>query len=95
MKIEEEFNGDERLVSPEPQYREPVNDNALRPKLLSEYIGQEQVKKSLEVFIGAARQRGNLLIMFFFMAFPALAKRHFLTLFQMKWPVTLKLLPAR
>ncbi len=74
MKIEEEFQGEKRLVSPEPQYREPVNDNALRPKMLSEYIGQEQVKKSLKVFIGAARQRGEPLDHVLFHGFPGLGK---------------------
>lgn len=74
MKIEEEFHGEERLVSPEPQHREPVNDNALRPKLLKEYIGQEQVKRSLAVFIGAARQRGEPLDHVLFHGFPGLGK---------------------
>jgi len=32
---------------------------SLRPKKLTGYIGQKQVKKSLEIFIKAARQRGR------------------------------------
>ena len=32
---------------------------SLRPRTLSEYIGQEKAKENLEVFISAARQRGD------------------------------------
>lgn len=74
MKIEEEFSGDDRLVSPEPQTFEPANDNALRPKKLQDYIGQQQVKKSLEVFIAAARNRGEPLDHVLFHGFPGLGK---------------------
>ena len=34
---------------------------SLRPRTLSEYIGQEKAKENLEVFISAARQRGEQL----------------------------------
>ncbi|PID77023.1 MAG: Holliday junction branch migration DNA helicase RuvB [Deltaproteobacteria bacterium] len=74
MKIEEEFSGSQRLVSPEPQPREPVNDNALRPKRLKDYIGQQQVRSSLEVFIAAARNRGEPLDHVLFHGFPGLGK---------------------
>lgn len=37
------------------------SDNPLRPKTLSEYIGQEKVKENLSVFIEAAKQRGEIL----------------------------------
>ena len=36
-------------------------DLTLRPKNLSEYIGQEKVKKNLEVYINAAQARGECL----------------------------------
>ncbi len=36
-------------------------DLTLRPKNLSEYIGQEKVKKNLEVYINAAKARGECL----------------------------------
>ncbi len=45
MNIEEDITGDNRLVNPQPQVREPATDNALRPQRLAEYIGQEQVRK--------------------------------------------------
>lgn len=36
-------------------------ENSLRPRALSEYIGQEKVKENLTVFIDAAKQRGDVL----------------------------------
>ena len=39
------MNHEERLVSPVAEQVEPV-DHALRPKLLDQYIGQEQLKSN-------------------------------------------------
>jgi Holliday junction DNA helicase RuvB len=36
-------------------------DRAIRPRTLAEYIGQQHVKTQMEIFIGAARQRGEAL----------------------------------
>ena len=36
-------------------------DTTLRPKLLAEFTGQEHLKKSLQVFLEAAKQRGEAL----------------------------------
>lgn len=74
MNIEEDLNGDDRLVSPDAQVREPANENSLRPKSLDEYIGQEQVRKSLSIFIQAARGRGEPLDHVLFHGFPGLGK---------------------
>ena len=49
-----------RLVSGEPEAFEPT-DKALRPQTLAEFVGQEQSKANLKVFIDAARQRGEAL----------------------------------
>jgi Holliday junction DNA helicase RuvB len=40
---------------------EEVIDRAIRPRLLADYIGQEQVKKQMGIFIQAARERGEAL----------------------------------
>ncbi len=40
---------------------EEALERALRPKLLDEYIGQAKAREQLEIFIGAARQRGEAL----------------------------------
>ena len=49
-----------RLVSGEPAPHERV-DRALRPQTLAEFVGQEQTKANLRVFIEAARARGEAL----------------------------------
>ncbi len=60
-----EFSGtperSNRIV--EPEYNEADTDieYSLRPKLLSEYIGQEKVKENMQVYIEAARKRGECL----------------------------------
>ncbi len=74
MSIEEEFGTENRLVDPEPVSREKANDNALRPKRLAEYIGQEQVRRSLDIFIKAALGRGEPLDHVLFHGFPGLGK---------------------
>ncbi len=47
---------DERLVSPE-HLQDDLTELSLRPKFLSEYIGQTNVKENLTVFIEAAKRR--------------------------------------
>jgi Holliday junction DNA helicase RuvB len=49
-----------RLVSGEPAPFEPA-DKAMRPQTLAEFVGQEQAKGNLRVFIEAARQRAEAL----------------------------------
>ncbi|WP_118984747.1 Holliday junction branch migration DNA helicase RuvB [Photorhabdus sp. CRCIA-P01] len=51
----------DRLVSAEVLQDDEVIDRAIRPKLLSEYVGQPQVCEQMEIFIQAARQRGDAL----------------------------------
>ncbi|HNT29816.1 MAG TPA: Holliday junction branch migration DNA helicase RuvB, partial [bacterium] len=51
----------DRLVTPRGSgVEEEVLDQTLRPRILSEYIGQEQVKKNLGIFMGAARKRQDV-----------------------------------
>jgi Holliday junction DNA helicase RuvB len=49
-----------RLVSGDPAAFE-ASDKALRPQTLAEFVGQEQSKANLKVFIEAARGRGEAL----------------------------------
>jgi Holliday junction DNA helicase RuvB len=54
--------GVERLQDPETESGvEAELDRSLRPKLLTDFVGQEQVKAQLGVFIEAARARGEAL----------------------------------
>lgn len=48
-------------LSPEPLQEDKSFEPGIRPKTLSEYIGQQEVKASLDVFITAARKRGEAL----------------------------------
>jgi Holliday junction DNA helicase RuvB len=66
-------NHEERLVSPVAEQIEPV-DHALRPKLLDQYIGQEQLKSNLSIAIKAAQARGEALDHVLFHGFPGLGK---------------------
>ncbi|MFC3067751.1 Holliday junction branch migration DNA helicase RuvB [Phenylobacterium soli] len=49
-----------RLVSGEPEAFEP-QDRALRPQTLAEFVGQEQAKANLRVFIEGAKNRAEAL----------------------------------
>lgn len=51
----------DRLISAEPFSEEEVLDRAIRPKLLAEYVGQPHVREQMEIFIQAAKQRGDAL----------------------------------
>src|SRR3546814_622707 len=51
-----------RLVTPKPvSPNEESIERALRPKALQEYVGQQRAREQLEIFIAAARKRGEAL----------------------------------
>jgi Holliday junction DNA helicase RuvB len=51
-----------RVMSAEPASpREEAIERALRPKLFDDYVGQTKVRDQLEIFIGAAKKRGEAL----------------------------------
>src|SRR6188508_3793736 len=51
-----------RVVAAQPSSpNEEALERALRPKGLSEYVGQAKTREQLEIFIGAARMRGEAL----------------------------------
>ena len=57
-----EFDFENRIVAPNMIAGESEeNDYSLRPKTLSEYIGQEKVKENLAIYIEAAKKRGDAL----------------------------------
>lgn len=51
----------DRFITTELMDEDIAQEGSLRPKLLRDYIGQEKVKKNLEVFISAARLRQEAL----------------------------------
>ncbi len=56
---EYEMDLENRFVAPEVTENDRDNELSLRPHTLEEYIGQEQVKENLSVFMQAARLRGE------------------------------------
>jgi len=50
---------DERLISPIERQGDAALDLSLRPRTLSEYIGQEKIKQNLDITIAAAKKRGE------------------------------------
>ncbi len=51
----------DRLVSGSAGHEDEVVDRAIRPRTLADYIGQPAVREQLEIFVGAARARGEAL----------------------------------
>lgn len=50
---------EKRIITTEFTDEDSRIENSLRPKTLKDYIGQEQVKKTLRVYIEAAKSRGE------------------------------------
>ncbi|MFN3689587.1 MAG: Holliday junction branch migration DNA helicase RuvB, partial [Fimbriimonadales bacterium] len=50
-----------RIVDPSRRLEEASSEATLRPQRLSEFVGQQQLKENLSVFIQAARGRGEAL----------------------------------
>ena len=53
--------GSERVISATGSVEEEAVDRAIRPKKLADYVGQEQVKAQMEIFVQAAVKRGEAL----------------------------------
>ncbi len=47
----------DRIISPTSKEEDIKLDQTLRPKTMTDFIGQDKVKKNLEIFIGAAKKR--------------------------------------
>lgn len=52
---------EKRLIDADMEQDEVVQERALRPRLLSEYVGQPQVSEQMDIFISAARGRQEAL----------------------------------
>ncbi len=63
----------ERLVAPEPGGQD-APDATIRPQSLGEFVGQRQLRDNLEIFIGAAKSRGEALDHVLFSGPPGLGK---------------------
>lgn len=52
---------EKRLIDAAVENYEEVQERALRPRLLADYVGQPQVNEQMEIFISAARARSEAL----------------------------------
>ena len=52
---------EDRLIMPVVQPKDEQVDKAVRPKNLADYVGQPVVREQMEIFIHAAKQRGEAL----------------------------------
>lgn len=52
---------EDRLTSSSAQIGDDDIYNSIRPKLLSDYVGQSRVREQMQIFISAAQQRGETL----------------------------------
>ncbi len=52
---------DRRFIQTEVQAEDEPVEKSLRPQRLAEYIGQEKTKSNLQIYIEAAKQRGDVL----------------------------------
>ncbi|PID86428.1 Holliday junction branch migration DNA helicase RuvB [Candidatus Gracilibacteria bacterium] len=67
-------NNSERIVSSSKTQMDKAASNTLRPKKLSEYVGQESIKKHLSVSISSAKIRGESIEHILFYGPPGLGK---------------------
>ncbi|WP_169007722.1 Holliday junction branch migration DNA helicase RuvB [Faecalispora jeddahensis] len=61
FSFENELDLENRVVAPDYNPEDAEVENPLRPRVLSEYIGQQKVKENLAVFMEAAKQRKETL----------------------------------
>ena len=57
--FEEEYGDESLIVSTKTEY--DIEENVLRPKTMTDYVGQQKVKENLGVYIAAAKARGEAL----------------------------------
>ena len=71
-KITEEEN--KKTLDPKVEGEEKVVEKKLRPQRLGEFIGQEKLKEQLDIFLKAAKSRGEALDHILFYGPPGLGK---------------------
>src|SRR4051794_34990872 len=80
-----------RVVAPNKQNEDAPIERSLRPKRLAEYIGQHRVKDTLQIFIDAAKGRGESLDHVLFYGPPGLGKTTLATIIAAEMGVSLRI----
>ena len=80
-----------RTVSPKARPDEAGLERSLRPRRLSEYIGQERVKDSLDIFIRATKGRGEPLDHVLLYGPPGLGKTTLATIIAVEMGVSIRI----
>ncbi len=81
----------DRAVTPRQLPEDAPVERSLRPRRLAEYIGQERVKETLQVFIEASKLRGESLDHVLFYGPPGLGKTTLATIIAAEMGVSLRI----
>lgn len=81
---------DKRVIDATPESDEAVQERALRPRLLADYVGQPQVSEQMEIFIQAARGRKEALDHVLIFGPPGLGKTTLAHIIASEMQVTLR-----
>src|SRR3954447_10045013 len=81
----------DRAVTPRQLVEDVPVERSLRPRRLTEYIGQERVKETLQIFIDAAKQRGESLDHVLLYGPPGLSKTTLAAIIAVEMGVSLRL----
>ena len=65
---------EDRLLNPVQRVEDVDNENVLRPKTLTDFVGQVELRENLGIFVQAARERGEALDHVLFAGPPGLGK---------------------
>ena len=85
MSINFSEDVNDEIITTAASLPEDNSEGSLRPKTISEYIGQEKAKDNLSIFINAAKMSANRLITYCSTVPRGLERRRLPRSSQMRW----------